>query len=80
MMKFQIYPTSGDMKKYIDKLKKYNLLHNIREEQGTYFIRKYEDYFIEIKDLQELCNLSNELNEEIIFWDGCLEIYDDYRE
>lgn len=85
-MRFQIYSTSGYMKQYIDKLKKYNLVHDTRIEKiktgsvGRPQERKYEDYFIEMKDLQELCDLSNELNQQIILWNDCLEIYDDYRE
>lgn len=32
-MRFQIYSTGGYMKQYIDKLKKYNLVHDTRIEK-----------------------------------------------
>ena len=67
-MDFQIYTTSCNIQKYIPILENYNL--TIRNER----------YYITIKDLSELVKFKNEIDEELIFYDGVLEIYDDYRE
>lgn len=79
-MKFQVYATSTSyhedtMDKYWNTLCKYN------GEKGP--INKATGnpiYEVDIKSLEELIKMINELDEEVIVYDGVLEIYDDYRE
>lgn len=72
-MKFQVYATSGEIKKYFPILLKYNL-STVKAKRG-----KPKDE-ITINSLEELIKMINELDEEVIVYDGALEIYDDYRE
>lgn len=82
-MDFQIYTTSGNIQQYISILKKYNL--RIETEMKKVYptdreLREFQYYHIIINNLKELVQFTNEINEELIFYDGALEIYDDYRE
>ena len=82
-MEFQIYTTSGNIQQYIPILKKYNL--RIETEMKKVYptdrkLREFQYYYIIINNLKELVQFQNEINEELIFDDGALEIYDDYRE
>lgn len=82
-MDFQIYTTSGNIQKYISILENYNL--TIETEMKKKYptdkkLTEFVFYHITIKDLSELVKFKNEIDEELIFYDGALEIYDDYRE
>ena len=82
-MDFQIYATSGNIQQYISILKKYNL--RIETEMKKVYptdrkLTEFQYYYIIINNLKELVQFKNEINEELIFDDGALEIYDDYRE
>lgn len=82
-MEFQVSSTGGYTENYINILKKYNF----REEKVFKKIfptdrklREFTYFYITIKDLEELIKFINEIEQEIIVYDGAIEIYDDYRE
>lgn len=82
-MDFQIYTTSGVIQQYISILKKYNLRIETEMKKAYPTDRKlteFQYYHITINNLKELVQFKNEINEKLIFYDGALEIYDDYRE
>lgn len=86
-MKYQIICSSNNIKKYLGILKEYNL-EEIRIEEKWIFDKKakiYKEYYITLKNLDELNNLLIKLNiiDEnitIIYNTDLLEIYDTYRE
>lgn len=82
-MDFEIYTTSGDIRQYFSVLEKYKLKTKTEMKKIYPTDRKLREcmyYYITINNLQELIKFKNEINKEIIFYDGALEIYDDYRE
>lgn len=75
-MEFQVHTTSGNIKKYISKLAKYDLNKRMGMEYGF----ECENYYIKLNDLAELVKFQKQIGEELVLNGNSIEIYDSYRE